>query len=223
MPRKRSSRTDPAVRRPAEAARVAARVRCARRSVRQRARTHDVRVAERTADARDARDPGARRTADRSSSRGRVLTKFMPFNFTALKTAVPAPDDAYGEALRGVGRRGKYLLLDFGDDQLRDPPHAGRPAARRHQAEGEAPRRPGTVRVRADRERRRQGPPTPCSSPNRAPNGAPGCGASTTATMARRPRSTSSVRRRPRSRRTNWRRCSPPTRCASTASSAISG
>ncbi|MET0910430.1 MAG: DNA-formamidopyrimidine glycosylase family protein [Ilumatobacteraceae bacterium] len=46
---------------------------------------------------------------------GRVLTKFTPFNFTALKTAVPAPDTAYGEALRGVGRRGKYLLLDFGE------------------------------------------------------------------------------------------------------------
>jgi formamidopyrimidine-DNA glycosylase len=45
---------------------------------------------------------------------GRVLTKFTPFNFTALKTAVPAPDTAYGEALRGVARRGKYLLLDFG-------------------------------------------------------------------------------------------------------------
>ncbi len=46
---------------------------------------------------------------------GRVLTKFTPFNFTALKTAVPAPDTAYGEALRSVGRRGKYLLLDFGE------------------------------------------------------------------------------------------------------------
>jgi formamidopyrimidine-DNA glycosylase len=46
---------------------------------------------------------------------GRVLKKFTPFNFTALKTAVPAPDTAYGEALRGVGRRGKYLLFDFGE------------------------------------------------------------------------------------------------------------
>ncbi|MFZ4721081.1 MAG: DNA-formamidopyrimidine glycosylase family protein [Ilumatobacteraceae bacterium] len=46
---------------------------------------------------------------------GAVLTKFVPFNFTALKTAVPAPQDAYGQTLRGVGRRGKYLLLDFGD------------------------------------------------------------------------------------------------------------
>jgi len=46
---------------------------------------------------------------------GAVLTKFVPFNFTALKTAVPAPESAYGVALRGVGRRGKYLLLDFGE------------------------------------------------------------------------------------------------------------
>ena len=46
--------------------------------------------------------------------RGSVLTKFVPFNFTALKTAVPRPDEAYGTPLLGVGRRGKYLLLDFG-------------------------------------------------------------------------------------------------------------
>jgi formamidopyrimidine-DNA glycosylase len=45
--------------------------------------------------------------------RGRVLTKFTPFNFTALKTAVPAPDAAYGHPLLSVGRRGKYLLLRF--------------------------------------------------------------------------------------------------------------
>jgi formamidopyrimidine-DNA glycosylase len=44
---------------------------------------------------------------------GRVLTKFHPFNFTALKTAVPPPDLAYGHPLLGVRRRGKYLLLDF--------------------------------------------------------------------------------------------------------------
>jgi formamidopyrimidine-DNA glycosylase len=45
--------------------------------------------------------------------RGRILTKFTPFNFTALKTAVPAPDEAYGHPLLGVGRRGKYLILRF--------------------------------------------------------------------------------------------------------------
>ncbi len=45
---------------------------------------------------------------------GAVLAKFVPFNFTALKTAVPRPDQAYGTPLQRVGRRGKYLLLDFG-------------------------------------------------------------------------------------------------------------
>ena len=45
--------------------------------------------------------------------RGRILTKFTPFNFTALKTALPPPDDAYGHRLLGVGRRGKYLLVEF--------------------------------------------------------------------------------------------------------------
>ena len=44
---------------------------------------------------------------------GRTLTKFVPFNFTALKTAVPAPDTAYGLPLIDVGRRGKYLLVRF--------------------------------------------------------------------------------------------------------------
>lgn len=44
---------------------------------------------------------------------GRILTKFTPFNFTALKTAVPAPDTAYGLPLIDVGRRGKYLLVQF--------------------------------------------------------------------------------------------------------------
>ena len=45
---------------------------------------------------------------------GALLHKFVPFNFTALKTAVPRPEVAYGTPLRNVTRRGKYLLLDFG-------------------------------------------------------------------------------------------------------------
>lgn len=45
---------------------------------------------------------------------GAVLTKFVPFNFTALKTATPRPEEAYGTPLLGVTRRGKYLLLNFG-------------------------------------------------------------------------------------------------------------
>jgi formamidopyrimidine-DNA glycosylase len=44
---------------------------------------------------------------------GRVLKRFQPITFTALKTAVPPPDAAYGHPLVGVGRRGKFLLLDF--------------------------------------------------------------------------------------------------------------
>ena len=48
------------------------------------------------------------------SFRGAVLSRFVPFNFTALKTAVPRPDEAYGRPLVEVGRRGKYLLARFG-------------------------------------------------------------------------------------------------------------
>lgn len=44
---------------------------------------------------------------------GRVLSGFTPFNFTALKTAVPAPAEAFGEPLLDVSRRGKYLLVRF--------------------------------------------------------------------------------------------------------------
>ena len=42
------------------------------------------------------------------------LDRFRPLTFTALKTALPSPDEANGHALVFVGRRGKYLLLDFG-------------------------------------------------------------------------------------------------------------
>ena len=44
---------------------------------------------------------------------GRSLNRFVPITFTALKTAVPPPSDAYGLPLLEVGRRGKYLLLHF--------------------------------------------------------------------------------------------------------------
>lgn len=46
---------------------------------------------------------------------GAVLTGFVPFGFSVLKTATPPPQDAYGQPLRKVHRRGKYLLLDLGD------------------------------------------------------------------------------------------------------------
>jgi formamidopyrimidine-DNA glycosylase len=44
---------------------------------------------------------------------GQTLQRFVPIRFTALKTAVPAPNGAYGQPLAQVGRRGKYLLLQF--------------------------------------------------------------------------------------------------------------
>jgi formamidopyrimidine-DNA glycosylase len=44
---------------------------------------------------------------------GRRLKRFVPLTFTALKTALPAPETAYGEPLQDVGRRGKYLLARF--------------------------------------------------------------------------------------------------------------
>ena len=46
---------------------------------------------------------------------GAVFTGFVPFGFSVLKTALPPPQDAYGQPLRRVHRRGKYLLLDLGD------------------------------------------------------------------------------------------------------------
>ncbi|CAN5829371.1 Fpg/Nei family DNA glycosylase [soil metagenome] len=45
---------------------------------------------------------------------GATLARFRPLSFTALKTAVPPPEEADGQPLVFVGRRGKYLLLDFG-------------------------------------------------------------------------------------------------------------
>ena len=44
---------------------------------------------------------------------GATLTALRPITFTALKTAVPPPEDAVGRPLLAVGRRGKYLLLEF--------------------------------------------------------------------------------------------------------------
>ena len=45
---------------------------------------------------------------------GGELSAFRALSFTALKTAVPQPDEAIGKPLVFVGRRGKFLLLDFG-------------------------------------------------------------------------------------------------------------
>jgi len=46
---------------------------------------------------------------------GATLERFHPLTFTALKTFSPAPETAHGHELVYVGRRGKHLLLDFGE------------------------------------------------------------------------------------------------------------
>ena len=46
---------------------------------------------------------------------GTELTRFVPLSFTALKTVDPPPEEAVGRSLDGVARRGKHLLLEFGD------------------------------------------------------------------------------------------------------------
>jgi formamidopyrimidine-DNA glycosylase len=46
---------------------------------------------------------------------GSELRRFEPLSFTALKTYDPPPDAAVGRALDEVTRRGKHLLLRFGD------------------------------------------------------------------------------------------------------------
>jgi formamidopyrimidine-DNA glycosylase len=44
---------------------------------------------------------------------GTELQRFRPLAFTALKTFSPAPESLHGQTLDSVGRRGKYLLLQF--------------------------------------------------------------------------------------------------------------
>ncbi len=44
---------------------------------------------------------------------GTELAGFRALTFTALKTYAPAPDEALGHPLLGVGHRGKHLLLRF--------------------------------------------------------------------------------------------------------------
>ena len=50
--------------------------------------------------------------------RGGTLSSFDLLQFSALKTFDPNPDVLVGRQLLGVGRRGKYLILDFGDSRM---------------------------------------------------------------------------------------------------------
>ena len=41
------------------------------------------------------------------------MNGFRPFSFAVMKTVLPDPLEAVGRTLTGVGRRGKYLIIDF--------------------------------------------------------------------------------------------------------------
>jgi len=70
---------------------------------------------------------------------GSVLARVDPLQFSALKTHDPSPESLVGRRLEGVGRRGKYLVLDLGGPRMlihlsqggrvvvEDPPKATRP------------------------------------------------------------------------------------------------
>jgi formamidopyrimidine-DNA glycosylase len=49
---------------------------------------------------------------------GAVLTGAAPIQFSALKTVSPAPESVYGSVLGDVGRRGKFLIFDFGAHRI---------------------------------------------------------------------------------------------------------
>jgi formamidopyrimidine-DNA glycosylase len=55
----------------------------------------------------------AERVADAAA--GRPLERVDAYQFSALKTFDPDPMSLRGRTLVGTGRRGKYLVLDFGD------------------------------------------------------------------------------------------------------------
>lgn len=50
--------------------------------------------------------------------RGEELEGFDPIQFSALKTVEPSPETLLGRALAGVGRRGKWLVLDLGGPRI---------------------------------------------------------------------------------------------------------
>ena len=49
---------------------------------------------------------------------GAVLEGFEPLGFSGLKTFAPPPESLVGTAVKAVGRRGKYLVFDFGGPRI---------------------------------------------------------------------------------------------------------
>jgi formamidopyrimidine-DNA glycosylase len=50
---------------------------------------------------------------------GATFSGYVPLGFSGLKTAVPSPDELVGRTLTGVGRRAKYVLLEFDGEPSR--------------------------------------------------------------------------------------------------------
>jgi formamidopyrimidine-DNA glycosylase len=50
---------------------------------------------------------------------GSTFEGYVPLGFSGLKTAVPSPDELIGRTLTGVGRRAKYVLLEFDGEPVR--------------------------------------------------------------------------------------------------------
>ncbi|MDQ1506642.1 MAG: formamidopyrimidine-DNA glycosylase, partial [Actinomycetota bacterium] len=49
---------------------------------------------------------------------GHAFAGAVPLSFSGLKTVVPPPESLIGEALQAVGRRGKFLVFEFGGPRL---------------------------------------------------------------------------------------------------------
>ncbi len=160
--------------------------------------------------------PRCRRTpsASPTGSAGRVLTKFVPITFTALKTAMPAAERCLRLAARRRRPPGRVPAAALRAGHVRRSPDAGRAPARGREAVGEAPQRPGPVHVRrgpgAAAHRGRQG------APRRGLGAGAGHGSRDGTTQ---PAGTGGARLHPRNAR---RRVRGPSPCACTGSCATS-
>ena len=81
---------------------------------------------------------------------GRVITGSDPLGFTALKTVEPAPGELVGRRITGVGRRGKYLVVEV-DGGLRVLVHLSQAGRLDVETPAKATRPKGSVvRIRFD-------------------------------------------------------------------------
>ena len=62
----------------------------------------------------------AERLAERVA--GHAFAGAVPLSFSGLKTVVPAPETLVGRPVAGVGRRGKFLVFEFGGPASKPKP-----------------------------------------------------------------------------------------------------